>query len=516
LGSFFALRPTKVRLCSDQWPQGRYVDADRIRPGDRLAVDDGHVVPADGVVLDGRVAVDESAVTGESRPVHLDPGDRVVSGSRAFGSRVFLRAERVGADSTLERMIAVMEQALGQKTTVESNTDRMLRWFVPTVVCIAVASGVAGWALAQVQPAEALIRAVTVMVIACPCALGIAIPLARVAGISIAARRGILVQNFSAFDVAERLEELVFDKTGTLTHGRWELSGVRTLPGFREEQILSWAAALEADSRHPVGVAVRRYTAEKGIVPARFDSIETADNGVRGFTGTQQIRIGTAAYTGVDAAHAPDASETPPGVRSRVQVAAAGRPAAVLLFGDEIRETAAATLADLRQKGIRLHLVSGDDRTTTESVARALGVDSAAGEHRPEQKADFVQRLQAAGKIVGMVGDGINDAVALARADLAAAVHSRSLLGGEASDITLMQGDPKQLVDFLDLAGRTRRKIGENLWCSLIYNLLAVPVAAAGLLTPLVAVCAMLLSSLTVIGNTLLLTRRHADEERGT
>ncbi|MCG6894100.1 MAG: cadmium-translocating P-type ATPase [Desulfobacteraceae bacterium] len=507
LGSFFALRPNKARLCSARWPQGRYVSAEKIQPGDCIAVDDGDVIPVDGVVMDNRVAVDESAVTGESLPVYRDPGDRVVSGSRAFGSRVLLRAERVGADSTLERMIAVMERALEQKTDVESKTDRILRWFVPTVTGIAVLSGSAGWLFFHLAPPEALIRTVTVMVIACPCALGIAVPLARVAGISIAARNGILVQNFSAFDTAERVEAVVFDKTGTLTHGRWELTKIRAQPGFTVEQVLSWAAALETDSRHPVGVAITRYAAERGIVPAAFHTVETFDNGVRGLTGSQEIRIGTAAHAGVDDRIFFRDAESTAGVHSRVYMAVDGHPAAVLVFGDAIRDSAGAALSLLRKRGMELHLVSGDERVTTESVARTLNIAMASGECLPEQKAEYVQRLRSKGKIVTMIGDGINDAAALAQADLAAAVHSRSALGGEASDITLMQGDPKQFPLFLLLAETIRRKIGQNLACSLVYNVLAIPVAVSGLLTPLVAVCAMLLSSLTVIGNTLLLTK---------
>ena len=521
LGSFFALRPKKVRLCTDARPRGRFVDAEHLRKGDVFRVDDGEIVAADGVLSAGTGLVDESAITGESRPVAKRVGDPVKSGTRVIGASMDVRALRVGEDAILGQMIAIMERALSERMPLEGKTDRILRWFVPVVIGLAAATGIVGRLAGQAAP-EAMIRAITVLVISCPCALGIAVPLARVAGVSLSGGQGILVRRFSAFERAERVDTVVFDKTGTLTEGRWRMLGVRTREGVSMASALSLAAGLEQGADHPIAFELIRQTRLNGAVPAAVTDIVDHGNGRSGRWRGRTVRIGARVF--VDPQNASkdrwDAVAAEAGqddaVVSRVYLEAGGRPLAAFAFGDRIKPGAQPAIQKLRQRGIDMALISGDSARATAQVGRRLDIDSVLGGQSPRSKADFIRALQGEHKTVAMVGDGVNDAPALATADLAVAVHSGYPLGKEAADITLMRGDPGQVLEFADLARRVNRKIHQNLVCALVYNVTAIPIAMAGLLTPLVAVCAMLLSSLSVIGNTLMLlgSRRPAKVDR--
>ncbi|MDF1590128.1 MAG: heavy metal translocating P-type ATPase [Desulfobacterales bacterium] len=519
--AFFSLRPSKAKICSAQYPRGRYVSADSLQAGDVFLATENETIAGDGVVLEGNAAVDESALTGEARPVRIESGDRVRSGTRVLQGGLRVKAESVGADSTIGQMIAVMEQALSAKTPLEEKSDRVLRLFVPAVLLLAVVT-VAGCLLAGLSFEHALIRMVTVLVIACPCSLGIAIPLTRMAGISLAAKSGILVRNFRGIEKAGRLAAVVFDKTGTLTHGRWELIDLVPFTPFTSAQVMSLAVSLEKDSDHYIAVEIRRYAQEHHLSPADVAHISHSENGISGRHNNAEVKIGSSGYLQKELAALPDDQlnnlKDSPAIRSFVYMSIGGKPCAALIFGDRIKAGTADVVRQLHMKGVKTYLVSGDGVKTTDIVAGSLGIRESFGGMLPRQKADFIEKLQESGLRVAMVGDGINDAPALIQADLSVAVHSGSHLGKEVADITLMRSDPLQVMELLALAGRINSKISQNLIFSFIYNTGSLPIAMSGLLNPLIAVSAMLLSSLTVIGNTLLMMRSRpmtsADAER--
>ena len=511
LEGFLSLQPTKVRMCSDAQPKGRYVHIDQLAPGDLFRIGPGEVVPADGRIVDGDGRLDASAITGEPRPVVVGAGDGVTSGSRVLGGELTVKADQVGGHALLGQMIEVVRNGLARRTVLEGRTDRWLAIFVPLIAFLALATAVVGQ-LAGLPFEEALVRGVTVLVIACPCALGIAIPLARVAGIAGAGRIGLLVRDFNAFEQANGIDAVVLDKTGTVTRGQWTLEHVE-LPGDHSEaSVLSLALGLELGVDHAVAHALRTYAGQQGIRAAEVDDVKPYPDGRGGTFHGQTVRIGSrdmAAGTANTSGNAPGkkAPTTATGL-SEVVLSLDGTAQAVFCFGDTIRDGMSEMVRRFRARGLEPHLLSGDARRATESVAAAIGIDHARGRLLPQDKADYVAALQTGGRRVAMIGDGVNDAPALARADLALAVHSGTPLARHAAGVTLMRGDPAQLLDFLDWGARVDRKVRQNLWCALVYNAVSIPVAMAGLLSPLVAVTAMLLSSLTVIGNTLLLVRR--------
>ncbi len=511
LDDFFALQPTKVKVITATCPEGRYVAARHLRRGDTFLMQTGEVVPADGLILDGSGSLDESSLTGEALPIAKKPGDRLKSGTQVIHGAFRAKAEGVGQDSILGQMIGIMEKALGQKTPLEGRTDRILQWFVPAILTLALATGLVCHYLG-LSLEQSLVRAVTVMVISCPCALGVAIPLARVAGISVAGRMGILVRDFSAFEKARRADSFVFDKTGTITRGQWELIKIVTFNPFTESQVLALAASLETASDHYIAIQIKQRAVKNGMERLDIDNVSIHENGIVGRVGSAVVKIGSKdflareiAASGSNLALNLTQVETTPSV---VYMCCDGRLAAAFIFGDTIRKGASATLEKLRTLGYSLAIVSGDGEQTTRAIGQRVNIQSAYGGMLPLDKAKFIDNLRMKGQRVAMVGDGVNDAPALARADLAVAVHSGSHLGKEVADLTLMRGEPAQILDFLKLAQRVNQKVNQNLICSFIYNILSIPIAMSGLLNPLVAVSAMLLSSLSVTVNTLLLVKK--------
>ncbi|MFZ7125228.1 MAG: heavy metal translocating P-type ATPase [Desulfobacterales bacterium] len=512
LGHFFSLLPRKVRLCTTGFPRGRYVDAGQLEPGGIFRVGEGDRIPADGIVVEGAGVVNEAVLTGESRPLPRSPGDRLMAGGTVEEGDFRVRAEKVGADSTLGAMVTIMEGTLEKKTTMEDRTDLLLRWFVPVVLALAAGTLAVGMA-AGLSINSAVERAIAVMVISCPCAFGIAIPLTRVAGISLAGRNGILVREFGAFESAGRVRTVVFDKTGTLTEARWALRGIYASNGWTPESVLAAAAGLEKGSDHPIAVEIRRAAHAAGRQPMVVHLREAAENGVAGFIDGRRCRIGSASFladwmperTALSPDGAADGSDL---LVSRVYLGVDGVVAGVLHFGDRIKPGAGKAIEGLRQRGLGTVLVSGDDPAVTEAAGRRLGIAKALGGQLPADKANVVEALKRSGGAVAMVGDGVNDAQALAASDLGVAVFAGNPLGREAADITLMGGDPLQMGVFLDLARQVNRKIRQNLVMTFVYNVVSIPLAMSGMLSPLVAVCAMLLSSLSVTGNTLRLVRR--------
>jgi heavy metal translocating P-type ATPase len=506
LEGFLALRPTKVRFWSEASPQGRYASVEQLHIGDCFLVVPDEIVPADGRVIEGHGRLDASAVTGEARPVTLQAGDSVVSGCRLTEGRIIVRAERAGADSLLGRMIDIVTACLSQKGKWEGRTDRILRWFVPLIALLALATGLWGWQWG-LGPEQALVRAVTVLVIACPCALGIAIPLARVAGIAGAGRQGLLVRDFQAFEQAGRIDTVILDKTGTVTQGRWCVTRMDAAPGISPGAALDLALGLEENIDHAVARAIAEYGRAQGATPRPVAQRHAHPEGIEGRFQGRMVRIGTRRFAASRDAPQEIGPEQDSG-QSEVLLGVDGRPWARFCFGDSLRAGLPDLVSALQAAGRSVYLISGDTQAATRHVAATVGIRQAQGDLLPQQKAELVHRLQTEGRRVAMVGDGINDAPALAQADLGVAVYSGTALARHAAALTLMAGDPAQLLRFFPWAARVERTVRQNLWCALAYNMVSLPIAMAGLLTPLVAAVAMLLSSLTVIGNTLRLVRK--------
>jgi heavy metal translocating P-type ATPase len=508
LANFFSLRPTKVKICSEHFPEGRYVDAQHLRRGDTFKVEENEILPADGLILGGEGIVDESSLTGEPLPIGKKIGERIKSGSRVTKGSFTIQAEGVGADSVVGQMITIMEQALGKKTPFEGKAERALQWFVPVVLTLAAGTGLVCLFFGLTLE-EALIRAVTVTVISCPCTLGIAIPMARVAGISLAGRKGILVRDFTSFEQAGRVDSFVLDKTGTVTKGQWSLLKILPVGSFPEKELLTLAASLEKESDHLIAAEITREASKHRAELVTLQGVEIFDNGISAVLEGEKIKIGSRGFLADEINSSFELSLLENKTEnSLVFMSLAHKICGVFIFGDEIKSTSTQAVQALKEAGYRVSLISGDDDLTTKTIAAEIGIEKALGGKLPQEKAIYIAALQEQGCQVAMVGDGINDAPALVQANLAIAVHSGSHLGKEAADLTLMRGDPLQICDFIDLAKRVKNKVNQNLGCSFIYNLVSIPIAMCGLLTPLIAVSAMLLSSLSVIGNTLLLLRK--------
>ncbi len=568
LRNFFSLMPKKVRMISDSWPVGRHVSSESLMPGDLFRVTNDEITAADGRITEGAGSVDESSLTGEARPVPKQAGDKIRSGTRIIRGDFKVRAMETGMDSTLGQMIRIMEKTLTGKSALERKTDRWLRRFVPAVLLLSGLTLAACLYFGQ-SLEDSVMRAVTVMVISCPCALGIAVPLTRVAGISVAGKRGILVREFSAFEKSEKIDTVVFDKTGTLTRGRFSLLSGTYFPPLSEKDTLLVAAALERESDHHIAVAFREIGDRWAGELPQLEEVEIHENGISGIYRGETVRIGSKAFvsdapardTGEPASFSSktpghgeatdtpghgEATDTPghgevtdtqghgetlencrsngvtqdyavgksvkaPGDNdlsdSVVYMSFGGRLCAVFRFGDTVRKGARETIDILSRRGFGLGIISGDGREATEGLGKRIGIENTLGELLPEGKVSHIRKLQEEGRGVAMVGDGINDAPALVRSDLSIAVHSGSHLGRETADITLMRGRPGQIIDFLAVGKCVNRKIRQNLTATFLYNTLSIPLAMSGLLNPLIAVSAMLLSSLSVILNTLSLTR---------
>ncbi|MGB9437656.1 MAG: cation-translocating P-type ATPase, partial [Desulfobacterales bacterium] len=479
---------------------------------DVFRIDENEIIPADGKIIDGTGTVDESSLTGEPLPIRKIPGDSLRSGTRVIKGSFEVSAQKVGSNSTLGQMIAIIEMTLMTKTPLEGKTDAILQWFVPIIIALATATALI-CLLVGISLEAAILRAVTVLVISCPCALGIAIPLARVAGISIAAKKGLLVRDFKAFEQAERVSAFVFDKTGTITVGKWNLLDIICDASLTRDQALALAAGLEKDSEHFIAVEIINQARTKNIQPISMTRIQHDDKGIQGELNGRTLKIGSAEFLDKELrgtntlgnATALDGTDH----HSFVYLGIDGQLAAIFVFGDTVRPDAPATVQRLKTRGLRLALVSGDGEQTTRAIADKIGIQQALGGQLPQDKSRFIVELQQQGFQVAMVGDGINDAPALVQADLSMAVHSGGQLSREAADITLMRAETGQIIDFLNFAKQVNKKITQNLTITFLYNAIGIPIAMSGLLSPLVAVTAMLLSSLSVTGNTLMLVRRN-------
>ena len=504
-------------------PNGDEQDAplESVQPGDVLRVRPGEKVPVDGVVIDGTAAVDESMVTGESIPVEKGAGDRVIGGTIASAGTFTMRAEHVGRDTLLAHIVRMVSEAQRTRAPIQRLADRVAAYFVPGVVASAILTFVA-WFVWGPEPraAHALVNAVAVLIIACPCALGLATPMAIMVGTGQGARTGVLVKNAEALEWLGRVDTLVIDKTGTLTEGRPEVAAIETTPGGPgEEELLRLAAAVERGSEHPLASAILKAAAVRGIVmPSATDFAATTGRGVTARIEGHRIDLGTLdllASRRIDpGALAQRADALRQGGHTVLFVAIDDRAAGLIAVADPIRPSTAEAVQMLKADGLRLVMLTGDSRVTAAAIAARLGIDDVRAEVMPDAKRRAIEDLQKGGHLVAMAGDGINDAPALAQATVGIAMGTGTDVAIESAGITLVKGDLRAIVRARRLSRATLRNIRQNLFLAFIYNTIGVPIAAGVLypfsgilISPIWASAAMTLSSLSVIGNALRLRR---------
>ncbi|HEX3881105.1 MAG TPA: heavy metal translocating P-type ATPase [Stellaceae bacterium] len=484
------LAPKQARVVRDDGAEME-VPLDRIRLGDRLRVRPGDQVPVDGIVLDGTGAVDEAMLTGEALPVQKAPGDRVTGATLNADGSFVMRAERVGDDTVLARIVRMVAEAQRSRAPVQRLVDRVAGWFVPVVALVALATFIA-WTV-HGMPTAGLVNAVSVLLIACPCALGLATPMSIMVGTGRGARAGVLIRNAAALEAIERADTLVVDKTGTLTEGRPRLTGEIA------DEPLRLAASVERGSAHPLSAVIVTAAEARGLQPSPVaDFVSIPGKGVAGTVDGKRVAIGNPALF----------AEL--GIRAEGQgivVAVDGKPAGTITVADPVKHSAAAALAALRADGMRIVMLTGDSRAAAEAVAAPLGITEILAETLPDQKAAAVKRLQSDGRTVAMAGDGINDAPALTQANIGIAMGTGADIAMESAAVTLLRGDLAGIVRARRLGRATLRNIRQNLFFAFVFNALAVPVAAAGLLSPMIASAAMSASSVLVVGNALRLRR---------
>ncbi len=507
-----ALAPATARVLRDG--QEREVALEDVSVGDVVVVRPGERIPVDGQVLEGRSHADESLLTGESLPVAKGPDDRVTGGAINAEGLLKIRTLAVGTESALARIVRLVENAQAGKAPIQRMVDQVSAVFVPVVLAIALLT-LLGWGLWTGDWRMATLNAVAVLVIACPCALGLATPAALMVGTGVAARRGILIKDAQALEVAHGVDVVAFDKTGTLTMGRPTLVAAVAAPGTDERQLLTLAAALQSGSEHPLARAVTQEAQARALTRLEAQDLRAIPG--RGMAGTVQgldLRLASTVAMqefGVDTS---PLLATARGLQSEgrtVSWLASLGPTPQLLgllaFGDEIKPQAAEAIAQLHRQGVRTVLVSGDNRGSAEAVARRLGMSDVRAEVLPGDKAQVIAGLKQGGHRVAMVGDGVNDAPALAAADVGLAMGTGTDVAMHAAGITLMRGDPGLVAQAIDISRRTTRKIHQNLFWAFAYNTIGIPLAALGLLSPVIAGAAMALSSVSVVTNALLLNR---------
>jgi Cu+-exporting ATPase len=515
-----ALRPDEVRLRRDGREQRAAVSA--VFVGDELLVRPGERIPLDGVLLEGSTHVDESFMTGESRPRPRVPGDPLVGGSINGEGAIVLRVSAVGAETVLARIIRLVEDAQARKAPIQRLVDRVSRVFVPAVLALALVT-LLGWGLGTGDWTQAILNAVAVLVIACPCALGLATPTAIMAGTGVAARHGILISDVQALETAHSVTRVAFDKTGTLTLGRPSVVACEPAEGLDPGALLALAARVQAGSEHPLARAVSQALGAAGGAPpqAAGQVHALAGRGVAGRVADDMVWIGNArllaeigvadaersAWTARAQAHAARGLTVSWVARGPADGLAPPSVAGLLAFGDTARPGAAQALQRLRAMGVRTAMLTGDSRGAAEAIARELGVDEVRAELLPEQKSAAIGAWRAAGEVVAMVGDGVNDAPALAAADVGIAMGGGTDVAMHAAGITLMRGDPGLVADAIAVSRRTWSKIRQNLFWAFAYNVVGLPLAALGHLDPVIAGAAMAFSSVSVVSNALLLRR---------
>jgi Cu+-exporting ATPase len=494
------------------------VPVEQVKVGDVLVVRPGERVPVDGEVIEGRSAVDESMLTGESMPIEKRPGDAVIGATMNRAGSFAFRATRVGSDTALARIVRLVREAQGSKAPVQRLADLVAGWFVPIVIAVALAT-FAIWFVLGPEPSltYAIVASVAVLIIACPCALGLATPTAIMVGTGRGASMGILIKDAESLEVVQSVDVIVLDKTGTVTRGEPSVTDVVPVEGMTADELLAIAAAAERGSEHPIGEAIVREAEARGLaVPRATEFAALAGRGVEAEVGGRRIVIGTAdmlAIHGVESAAEGErerAGQLALEGKSLAWVAVEGSPVGFLAVADTVQEGSAEAVRALRRRGLEVVMLTGDGRRTAEAIAKRVGIDSVLAEVQPEEKAARVRELQDSGKRVAMVGDGINDAPALAQADIGIAIGTGTDVAIEAGDITLIRPDLRGVAQAIALSARTMRTIKQNLFLAFVYNVVGIPIAAGVLwpwtgvlMAPWVGALAMVLSDVTVMGNSL-------------
>lgn len=496
------------------------VPLEQVQTGDLLRVRPGEKIPVDGTVAEGSSSVDESMISGEPIPVMKQSGDRVIGATVNGTGTLVMRAEKVGAETLLSRIVHMVAEAQRSRAPIQKLADIVAGYFVQIVAGIAVLTfAVWAWFGPEPRMAYALVNAVAVLIIACPCALGLATPMSIMVAMGKGAAGGVLFKNAEAIEVMEAVDTLVTDKTGTLTEGKPKLVRVAAAAGFDEKTLLHFAASIERGSEHPLAAAIVTGAREQGISPAKVESFESrTGRGVTGLIEGRNVALGNLRLIwelGINAGELPDRAEA---MRREGQtamfVAVDGKAAGLLGVADPIKTTTAEAIESLHKEGIRVVMLTGDSRTTAEAVGKKLGIDEVIAEVLPDQKAEIVKKLQAQGKIVAMAGDGINDAPALAQAQVGIAMGTGTDVAMQSAGVTLVKGDLRGIVRARRLSRATMRNIKQNLFWAFAYNALGVPIAAGALypftgmlLSPILAAAAMSFSSVSVVGNALRLRR---------
>jgi Cu+-exporting ATPase len=508
------LAPKTARLVL---PDGREQDVplELVQVGDVARVRPGERVPVDGVVTEGRSAVDESMLTGEPIPAEKAPGAKVTGGTVNGTGGLLVRAERVGADTMLSQIVRLVGEAQRSRAPVQRLADRVSRVFVPAVLLISALTFVLWLAFGHgpTPMKDALERAVAVLIIACPCALGLATPMAVMVGVGRGAESGVLIRDAEALELLRQADTLVVDKTGTLTEGKPRLTEVVPADGFDERELLRLAAALERSSEHPLAAALVRGAEERGLsLPKAEDFESLTGKGVVGAVEGRPVTLGSAALLAEHGVSADSLRPRADALRNDGQTvllaAIDGRLAGLLSVADPIRASTPEAIRLLHEDGLRLVMLTGDNRTTAEAVAHKLGIDEVVAEVLPQQKAEVVARLQEQGQVVAMAGDGVNDAPALARAQVGIAMGTGTDVAMESAGVTLVHGDLRAIARARRLSRFTVSAIRQNLFLAFVYNAVCIPLAAVGVFGPMVAGAAMSLSSVSVIANSLRLRRK--------
>jgi len=510
-----SLTPKTARLVR---PDGSEEDVplERVQVGDILRVRPGEKVPVDGEVIEGRSSVEEAMLTGEPLPVEKAPGDKVTGGTLNGTGSLLVRAERVGSDTLLAHIVRMVAEAQRSRAPVQRLVDQVARYFVPAVLAISLLTFFLWWRFdpqREAALAHAVIRAVAVLVIACPCALGLATPMAILVGTGRGAEVGVLIRDAEALEVLHRADILVVDKTGTLTEGKPRLAVVESVAGFDERELLRLAASLERGSEHPLASALAAGATERGIELTPSEDFQSVTGrGVRGRVAEQTVLLGNAAFLTEHGIAVESLTARAEALRREghtvLFVAVQGRLAGMLSVTDPIRASTPEAIQLLHADGLRLVMLTGDNRATAEAVARRLGIDEVIAEVLPAQKSEIVAQLQRQGHIVAMAGDGINDAPALARADIGIAMGAGTDVAMESARVILVRGDLRAIARARRLSRFTLSAIRQNLFLAFVYNTVSIPLAAVGFFPPILAGAAMSLSSVSVIGNSLRLRKK--------
>ncbi|WP_373852214.1 heavy metal translocating P-type ATPase [Bradyrhizobium sp.] len=520
--ALLGLAPKAARRVTDHGDED--IDIDAIKVGDRLRVRPGEKVPVDGVVIEGNAVIDESMVTGESMPVAKAEGDSVIGGTVNRSGGLAMRAEKVGRDTMLSRIVDMVAKAQRSRAPIQRLADRVAGWFVPAVIAAAVLAFIA-WTVFGPEPrlTFALVAAVTVLIIACPCALGLATPMSIMVGVGRGAHSGILIRDAQALERMEAIDTLVIDKTGTLTEGKPKVVRIIAAEGVDENDLLRRAASVEQGSEHPLAQAIIASARERKLASAVVSNFASpSGKGAIGTVEGRQVALGNAVLMGELKIATSALDQAAEAARrdgaTAIYVAVDGRVAGVIAIADPVKASAANALKALRTEGLRIVMLTGDNETTARAVAKTLGIDEVEAGVLPERKSEVVQRLRGEGRTVAMAGDGVNDAPALAAADVGIAMGGGTDVAIESAGITLLTGDLTGLVRARRLSVATMRNIRQNLAFAFVYNAAGVPIAAGVLyplfgilLSPMVGAAAMALSSVSVIGNALRLSRVKLD-----